>query len=168
VVPTSTRVAILSNPSNPAHAAFVRDLKVAGPKLGIQLQVMEARNPDDLGGAFEAIKKDRAGAVLALTDSMFFGQRHSIVKLAERSALPVMYSQREFVEAGGLISYGPSLQEMFRRAAVHVDKILRGAKPGDLPVEQPTKFDLVVNLKTARTLGLTLPQSVSALAEPIQ
>jgi putative ABC transport system substrate-binding protein len=111
--------------------------------------------------------KERAAAVLVLTDSMFFGQRQRIADLAARSRLPTLYSQREFVDAGGLISYGPSLSEMFSRAATHVDKILRGAKPGDIPVEQPTKFELVINYKTAKALGLTIPQPLLLRADEV-
>jgi putative tryptophan/tyrosine transport system substrate-binding protein len=167
VVPTATRVAVLANPSNGSHAAFARDLKVAGRTLGTQLQVVEARYPDQLDGSFAAMTRDHAGALLVLTDSMFFGQRRPIADLAARNRLPAMYSQREFVNAGGLISYGPSLSEMFRHAATHVDKILRGAKPRDLPVEQPTKFELVINLRTAKRLGLTIPQSMLLRADQI-
>lgn len=167
VVPTAARVAVLTNPSNGSHAAFARDLKVAARTLGTQLQVVEARYPDQLDGSFAAMTRDRAAALLVLTDSMFFGQRRPIADLAARNRLPAMYSQKEFVDAGGLVSYGPSLSEMFRRAATHVDKILRGAKPRDLPVEQPTKFELVINLGTAKRLGLTIPRSIFLRADQV-
>jgi putative ABC transport system substrate-binding protein len=167
VAPSAYRVAVLTNPSNASHAAFVKDLNVAARTLGKQLQLVEARNPDQLDDSFAAMTRDRATALLVLTDSMFFGQRRSITELAAKSRLPTMYSQREFVDAGGLVSYGPSLSEMFRRAAIYVDKILRGARPSDLPVEQPNKFDLVVNLRTAKALGLTIPQSVLFRADQV-
>jgi len=111
--------------------------------------------------------RERAEALLVLTDSMLVGQRRRVAELAARSSLPALYSQREFVVDGGLVSYGPSLTDMFRRAAMHVDKILRGAKPADLPVEQPTKFELVINLKTAKALGLTIPPSLLLRADQV-
>jgi len=167
VAPSAYRIAVLTNPSNASHAAFVRDLNVAARTLGKQLQLVEARYPDQLDGSFAAMTRDRATALLVLTDSMFFGQRRSIAELAAKSGLPTMYSQREFVDAGGLVSYGPSLSEMFRRAAIYVDRILRGARPSDLPVEQPNKFELVINLRTAKALGLTIPQSVLFRADQV-
>ena len=167
VVPAASRVAVLTNPTNRSHAAFAREVKVAARSLGAQLQVFEASSPDQLDSAFAAMTKERAAALLVLTDSMFVGQRQRIADLAAKSRLPAMYSQREFVVAGGLVSYGPSLADMFRRAATHVDKILRGAKPGDIPVEQPTKFELVINLKTAKALGITIPQSLLLRADEV-
>jgi len=167
VAPAASRVSVLTNPTNRSHAAFARELTVAARSLGLQLQVLEASNPDQLDSAFVAMTKERAAALLVMTDSMFFGQRQRIADLAARSGLPALYSQKEFVAAGGLVSYGPSLPEMFRRAATHVDKILRGAKPGDIPVEQPTKFELVINLKTAKALGLTIPQSLLLRADEV-
>ena len=167
VVPAASRVAVLTNPTNRSHGAFARELKVAARSLGAQLQVLEASNADQLENAFAAMTRERATALLVLTDSMFVGRRQRVVDLAARSRLPALYSQKEFVEAGGLVSYGPSLSDMFRRAASHVDKLLRGAKPGDIPVEQPTKFDLVINLKTAKALGLTIPQSPLLRADEV-
>lgn len=167
VAPTAARVAVLSNPTNPSHAALVKDLKAAARTLGKELQVVEARTPDQLDGSFVAMTKGRAAALFVLTDSMFIGQRQPIVAFAAASRLPAMYSQREFVEIGGLVSYGPNLPEMFRRAAAHVDKVLRGAKPSDLPVELPAKFELVFNLKTAKALALPVPQSVLIRADQI-
>jgi putative ABC transport system substrate-binding protein len=165
--PAASRVAVLTNPTNRSHAAFARELKVAARSLGAQLQVVEAPNPDQLDSAFAAMTRERAAALLVLTDSMFVGQRRRVADLAARSRLPALYSQKEFVDAGGLVSYGPSLSDMFRRAATHVDKVLRGAKPGDIPVEQPTKFELVINLKTARALGITIPQSLLLRANEV-
>ena len=167
VAPAASRVGVLTNPTNRSHAAFARELKVAARSLGAELQVLEARYPDQIDGAFAAVTRERAGALLVLTDSMFFGQRRRVADLAARSALPALYSQREFVDAGGLISYGPSLSDMFRRAATHVDKILRGAKPSDIPVEQPTKFELVINLRTANALGLRIPQALLLRADEV-
>jgi putative ABC transport system substrate-binding protein len=165
--PVAFRIAVLANPTNRSHAAFARQVKVAARSLGAQVQVVEAPTPDQLDSAFAAMTKERAAALLVLTDSMFLGQRQRIANLAARSRLPALYSQREFVDAGGLVSYGPSLVDMFRHAATHVDKILRGAKPGDLPVEQPTKFELVINLKTAKALGITIPKDILLRADEV-
>jgi putative ABC transport system substrate-binding protein len=167
VAPAASRVAVLTNPTNRAHAAFAREVQLAARSLGAQVQVLEARYPDQLDSAFAAMTREHAAALLVLTDSMFVGQRQRVANLAARSRLPALYSQREFVDAGGLVSYGPSLSAMFRHAATHVDKILRGAKPGDIPVEQPTKFELVINLKTAKALGLTAPQSLLLRADAV-
>ncbi len=167
VAPAASRVAVLTNPTNRSHAAFARELKVTARSLGAQLQILEASNPDQLDSAFAAMTRERAAAVLVLTDSMFVGQRRRVADLAATSRLPALYSQKEFVDVGGLVSYGPSLLDMFRRAATQVDKILRGAKPGDIPVEQPTKFELVINLKTAKALGLTVPQALLLRADEL-
>ena len=167
MVPTASHVAVLMNPTNRSHAAFARELKVAARSLGTQLHVLEAPSPDQLDGAFAPRSRERAAALLVLTDGMFFGQRLQVVDLAATSGIPALYSQREFVELGGLASYGPNLADMFRRAAIHVDKILKGAKPGDLPVEQPTKFELVINLKTAKALGIIIPQSLLQRADEL-
>jgi len=165
VAPAAFRVAVLTNPTNRSHAAFVGELKTAARSLRAQLQVMEAPNPDRLDSAFAAMTEEHAAALLVLTDAMFVGQQRRLADLAAKNRIPALYSQREFVDAGGLVSYGPSLIDMFRRAAAHVDKILRGVKPGDIPVEQPTKFELVINLKTAKALGLTIPQSLLLRAD---
>ena len=167
VAPAASRVAVLTNPTNRSHAGFLRELKVTARSLGAQLQVLEAQGPDQIDSAFVAMTRERAGALLVLTDSVFIGERRRVVGLAARSRLPALYSQREFAADGGLVSYGPSLPEMFRRAATHVDKILRGAKPGDIPVEQPTKFELVINAKTAKTLGITIPKDVLLRADEV-
>jgi putative ABC transport system substrate-binding protein len=167
VVPAASRVAVLANPTNPSHPGFLKDLKVAARTLGKELQIVEARDPEQIESSFVAMTKGRAAALLVLTDSLFFGQRQAIAELAGARRLPAMYSQREFAERGGLVSYGPSLPEMFQRSAAHVDKVLRGAKPADLPVEQPAKFELVINLKTARTLSLSVPQSLLLRADRV-
>ena len=167
VAPAASRIAVLTNPTNRAHAAFANEVKVAARSFGAQVQVLEAPNPDQLDSAFAAMTKEHATALLVLTDSTFLGQQKRIANLAARSRVPALYSQKEFVEVGGLISYGPSLHDMFRHAATHVDRILRGAKPGDIPVEQPTKFELVINLKTAKGLGLTIPKDMLLRADEV-
>jgi putative ABC transport system substrate-binding protein len=167
MAPAASRVVVLANPTNRAHAPFVRELKVTARTLGAQLQVVEAANLDQLDRAFAALTAERAEALLVLTDSMLVGERRRVTELAARSNLPALYSQREFVVDGGLVSYGPSLMDMFRRAALHVDKILRGASPSDLPIEQPTKFELVINLKTAKELGITIPQALLLRADEV-
>jgi putative ABC transport system substrate-binding protein len=167
VAPAASRIAVLANPTNRAHASLTRKLQVAARTYGVQLQVVEARSPDQLNAAFAAMTTGRAEALVILTDAMFFGQRRGIVDLSAASRLPAMYHQREFVDAGGLISYGASIPDMSHRAAAQVDKILKGAKPGDIPVERPTKFELVINLKTAKALGITVPQSVALRADQV-
>ena len=168
IAPTATRVAILMNPRNGSHAAFAAELKTAARTLGTQLQPVQAGSPNQLDDAFAGMAKQRATAILVLSDAMFLGERRRIADLARGGALPAMYSQREFIDTGGLVSYGPSLIDMSRRGARQVDKILRGAEPKGIPVEQPTKFDLVINLKTAKDLGLTIPQSLLARADEVK
>jgi len=167
LVPNVARVGVLTNPTNRSHAAFARELKVAARSIGAQLQVAEARSPEELDNAFAVMTRERLGALLVLSDAIFVGQRRRIVDLAARARLPAIYYQREFVDAGGLVSYGASLSDLFRRAATDVDKILKGAKPGDLPIEQPTKFELAINLRTAKALSLTLPQSLLLRADEV-
>jgi putative tryptophan/tyrosine transport system substrate-binding protein len=135
--------------------------------LGLQLQFVEARAPSEFGGAFAAMAKERAGALLLTGDSMFFLHRARLADLAVKNRLPSMSTQGQWVEAGGLMSYGPSFLDLYRRAATYVDKILKGAKPADLPIEQPTKIELAINLKTAKDLGLKIPQSVLARADDL-
>ena len=167
IAPVGLRVAVLMNPRNSSHAAFVTELSAAARKFGVQLQSVRAGSPNQLEDAFTAVAKERAAALLVLSDAMFFGERRRITNLAGSRAVVAIYSQREFVDAGGLISYGPSLIDMSRRAARHVDKILRGAKPNDVPAEQSTKFELVINTRTARGLGVTLPQSLLLRADEV-
>jgi len=133
----------------------------------VQLQLLEARGPNEFDGAFAAMAKERVGALLVLSDAMLSSHRTRLADLAARSRLPSAYAVRESVEAGGLMSYGPSFLDLFRRSAAYVDKILKGAKPADLPVEQPTNFELVINLKTAKALGLTIPQSLLHRADQV-
>jgi ABC-type uncharacterized transport system substrate-binding protein len=165
--PNVRRVAVLSNPANASHALAIENAKVTARSLGVQLQLLEARGPEEFDGAFAAMAKERVAALLVLTDPVFFLHRARLADLAAKNRLPSMHSIREYVEAGGLMSYGPSLPDLERRAATFVDKILKGAKPADLPVEQPTKFELVVNLKTAKAIGLTIPQTLLFRADEV-
>ena len=146
---------------------MLKGAEVAGQALGVQLQFVEARDPADFDRAFSDMTRARAGALTVLTSNMLNTGRKRLVDLAAKNRLPAMYLTREFVDAGGLMSYGPNVADLHRRAATYVDKILKGAKPADLPVEQPTKFELVINLKTAKALGLTIPQSVLARADHV-
>jgi len=167
VVPKVSRVAVLGNPGSPAYGPMLREAQVAGRSLGVQLQVLEARGPNEFDRAFAAMVKQRAGALLVLADAAYIFDRTPLAQLAAKSRLPAIYGLREHVEAGGLLAYGPNLSDLFRRAATYVDKILKGAKPADLPVEQPTKFELVINLKTAKALGLTIPRSLLLRADQV-
>jgi len=166
-VPKIHRVAILSNPANPTRPLVIRDVNGAARALAVQLQFLEARGPNEFDSAFAAIAKERIEALVVMADTMFVLHRTRLADLAARSRLPAAYGWREHVEAGGLMSYGPSLSYLFRRSATFVDKILKGAKPGDLPVEQPTQFELVINLKTAKALGLTIPPSLLQRADQV-
>ena len=145
----------------------MREANVAARSLGVQLQLLEARGPNEFDGAFAAMAKERVGALLVLSDVIFSSHRTRLADLAARSRLPAAYGVRESVEAGGLMSYGPSFLDLHRRAATYVDKILKGAKPAELPVERPTEFELVINMKTAKALGLTIPQSVLQRADQV-
>ena len=174
-VPRVRRVAVVWNPAHSEQfSANFRfwssdwvEVRAAAQVLGMRLQPVEIRGPDDFDTAFAAMTRERADALIAFSDPsiVFHGRR--IADLAAKSRLPALYPSREVVDAGGLMSYGPSVSEMFRRAAVYVGKILKGAKPADLPMEQPTKFELIVNLKTAKTLGFTIPQSVLRRADEV-
>jgi len=165
MVPKVSRIAILWNPTTQGTALAVRETKIGGQ--GLELQFLEARSVDDFNGAFASMTTKRAGALLVLGDVLFLTHRTRLAELAARSRLPAMYVQREYVEAGGLMSYGPMLSELFRRAATYVDKILKGAKPADLPIERPTKFELVINRKTAKALSLTIPESLLLRADEV-
>jgi len=167
VVPKVSQVAVLRNPANRTHALFWKEAQTAAQALGVRLQDLEVRSPNDFESAFAAMTKERTGALVVLPDPLILGQRARLADLAARNRLPAIYMFREVVEAGGLMSYGRSGRTNFRRAATFVDKILKGAKPGDLPVEQPTRFELVVNLKTAKALGLTIPQSILIRADKV-
>ena len=165
-VPKVRRVAILSNPTNPAHPLWTKQIKDAGRSLAVGLQFVEARGPAEFDGAFSAMANEHAGALLVVADSLFMLHRIRIADLAAKGRLPLL-GYKELVDAGGFMSYGPSLLDFGRRAAVYVDKILRGAKPADLPVEQPAKLDLVINLRTAKALGIAVPQSLLLRADEV-
>src|SRR5215831_19531649 len=167
IVPKVRRVAILSNPDNAYHQFAIREVNVAARSLGVQLQLLEARGPNEFDGVFAAMTKERVGALLVLSDAIFNSHRTRLADLAARTRLPAAYGVRESVEAGGLMSYGPSFRDFYRRAATYVDKILKGAKPADLPVEQPMKFELEINLKAAKALGLTIPQWLLQRADEV-
>jgi putative ABC transport system substrate-binding protein len=161
-VPTASRVAVLWNPANPLHALMVKEAESAGQALGVQLQLVEARTAEEFDRAFRAMARARAGALLVLGDAAFLTHTARLADFAAQHRLPAMYGYKEQAEAGGLMVYSPNLADLYRRAATYVDKILKGAKPADLPVEQPTTFELVINLKTATALGLTIPQPSSS------
>jgi putative ABC transport system substrate-binding protein len=167
VVPKVSRVAVLLNPSHSAHPLMARQAEGAARALGVQLHILQAGSPAEIDAAFAAMRSQRVGGVLVLRGSLFLAQRTQIAALAAKSRLPAVYGTREEAEAGGLMAYGASLPLLYRRAATYVDRILKGAKPGDLPVEQPTIFELVINLKTAKVLGLTIPQSLLARADKV-
>ena len=166
-VPTVSRVAILWNPLTAPHAVQVKETEAAARALGLALQPVSARRPDEIDGAFAAMSRARADGLIVLADPVLLSARVRIADLATKGHLPTIYELREHAEAGGLMSYGPSLPDLFRRAAAYVDRILKGAKPADLPVERPSRFDLVVNRKTAKALALTIPPSVLARADEI-
>jgi putative tryptophan/tyrosine transport system substrate-binding protein len=160
-------VAVLSDPLNPGHAVLLKQTQAAAQSLGIELKVVEASRPDEFESAFAAITTARADALLVMPDAMFFNQHPRIVAMTAVSRLPMLFPDKLAVEAGGLMSYGPSIPSNFRRAAFYIDKILRGANPADLPVEVPTTFELVINLKTAKALGLTVPGKLLSTADEI-
>jgi len=166
-VPGATRMAVFGNTSNPSIALSMKGLRQLDRTLGVRLQFLEVTAPDQIEGAFGAAVKDGAGALLVLRDLVFSMRAKVIVDLAAKHRLPAMYGWREFADVGGLMVYGLSFPAMWLQAASFIDKILRGAKPSDLPVEQPTKFELVINLKTAKALGLTLPPSLLARADQV-
>jgi putative ABC transport system substrate-binding protein len=167
VVPKVSRVALLWNPANPASASQLREAEAVAQALGVRLQTLEARAPQEIDSAFGAMTRERAGALVVLADAVFVNQGRQIAELAAERRLPAVYPQREFAEAGGLLVYSSNPLDLERRAAVYVDKILKGAKPGDLPVEQPTTFQLVINLKTVQALGLTIPPTLLFQADEV-
>jgi putative ABC transport system substrate-binding protein len=156
--PKVGRVAVLRNPAHPLAEVFLRETQAAGRALGVRLAFFEAQDSSQLGSALSRMEKERAGALIVTPDPFFTSQRSLIVDFVARRHLPSMFFAKEFVDAGGLMSYGPSFPASYRRAAYYVDRILKGTKPADLPVEQPMKFEFVINLKTAKQIGLTIPQ----------
>ena len=167
VMPKVAHVAVLTNPSIPAHLDIVKTLEAAAQQVGIRIVAVYARTAEEIQRAFSSLESAGAEAVIVVIDAFFDSRRRQITELAARKRLPSVFSNREAVEAGGLLSYGPNRDDSYRRAATYVDKILKGAKPGDLPVQQPTKFELVINLKTAKALGLTIPQSMLLRADEV-
>jgi len=166
-VPKLSRVAVFGTSTNPGNAQNLREVELAATAFGVKLQYLDVLSPNDIETAFQAASKGRADAVLMLPGSVLVLRRAQLTDLAVKSRLPAIYQQTEFTEAGGLMYYGTNTPELFRRAATYVDKILKGAKPADLPVEQPTKFEFVINLKAAKQIGLTIPPNVLARADKV-
>jgi len=167
IVPNMSSIAVLSNPKNPQQKIEMKEMQTAAQAMGLRLHPAEVSTEDELEDAFVAMNKAGVQALILLTDSIFFSQRKRTVDLARKYKLPAMYFFQVFVEEGGLMSYGPSDADLFRRAAGYVDRILKGAKPGELPVEQPTKFDLYINLRTAKALGLNIPFHLQQRADAL-
>ena len=167
VVPRMSRVAVLWEPDQPAGSLLLTHIERSATSLRVQLQPLKVQNPNDFDIAFSSVNRPRADAFLVLPSSLFNLYRSRLTSLAARSRVPAMFVRREFVDAGGLMSYSPNFADQARHAATYVDRILKGAKPADLPIEQPTKFELVINLKTAKTLGLTIPPSLLQRADQV-
>jgi putative ABC transport system substrate-binding protein len=167
IAPSASRIGVLGNPKNPNFASVLKNAQVAGERAGFSITPVTAGNVEEIERAFAAFDKQGIRGVIATTDAVFFAQRQHIAELALARRLPTMFSQREYVEAGGLMSYGENLSDFFRRAAVFVDKIFKGAKPADLPIEQPTRFHLVINHNTADALGLTIPPQLYTFADEV-
>jgi putative ABC transport system substrate-binding protein len=168
LVPALTQVAVFVNPANPARAEFlVREAESAGHTMGLRIQVFNTGTIREINAAFTALASQRPDALLVTPDPFFTGRRTQIATLAARHWVPTSFSARDYVEAGGLMSYGPNINDAFRQAGAYTGRVLKGAKPADLPIERPSKFELVLNLKTAKALGLTLPPSVLARADRV-
>jgi putative tryptophan/tyrosine transport system substrate-binding protein len=167
VVPTASRLAVLWNPTSAFLHSYWSVLKTVAPTLRVSLQSLEVRDPNELERAFDSMIRERADGLIVLSDTFATFYRSRLAELAAKHRLPTVYGHSQYIEAGGLMSYGPSLSDVYRRAASYLDKILKGAKPADLPVEQPTKFELVINLKTARALGLDIPPTLLARADEV-
>jgi putative ABC transport system substrate-binding protein len=166
-VPKLSRVAVLVSPDNSAHPGVLKSVQAASQKLGVQVLPVNARTPEDIERGFAMMKRERAEAVIVAADAFFFLQRRQIAELALRHRLASMASNREYAAAGGLMSYGQNIADFYRRAATFVDKILKGAKPGELPIEQPAIFELIINRKTAEALGLAIPQELLLRADRV-
>jgi putative tryptophan/tyrosine transport system substrate-binding protein len=167
IVPNLSRVAVLGTSTVPGNKQTLKETELAARAFGVKLQYLEIQNPQDIENVFRAASKGRAGAVLVLSSPVATSQRAQIAEIAAKSRLPAIYPQSDHIDAGGLLFYGPSIADLYRRAATYVDKILKGAKPADLPVEQPKKFELVINLKAAKQIGLTIPPNVLARADKV-
>jgi putative tryptophan/tyrosine transport system substrate-binding protein len=167
IVPKLSRVAVLGDSNEPGNAQALKEVELAAGAFKVQLQYLDVLNLKDIENSFQSASKQRAGAVLVLAGPVMPAHRTEVVNLAAKNRLPAMYFRSDFVEAGGLMTYNVNYNDLFRRAATYVDKILKGAKPADLPVEQPTKFELVINLKTAKQIGLTIPPNVLARADKV-
>jgi len=167
VVPSASRVAVLLNPTTPTQLSQLKDIQAVAPGLGVTILSLPVTGPDEIDRAFTTIRKERPGGLVVLGDPLLGTHRKQIFDLAAKSRLPAFYSHGQWVEAGGLMSYGAHFPGLWRRAATYVDKILKGSKPADLPVEQPTKFEFVINLKTAKQIGLTIPPNVLARADRV-
>lgn len=165
--PSITHVAVLANPANPPTAGLLKEIELAARSLGLRLRVVQVREPKEFGDAFATMKNERVPALLVIADPLVADNRDRIVAFAATNRLPAIYPYRTFVDAGGLMSYGADLSDLNRRAAAYVDRILKGANPAELPIEQPAKFELVVNLKTAKALGLTIPPSLLLRADHV-
>jgi len=167
VVPRLSRVAVFGTSTNPSYAQVLKEMEFAAGALGVKLQYLDVLNPKDIETAFQEASKGRADGVLVLQTSLLVSQRTQVTDLAVKSRLPAIYPQTEYTEAGGLMYYGANAPDLYRRAATYVDKILKGAKPADLPVEQPKKFEFIINLKAAKQIGLTIPPNVLARADRV-
>ncbi len=167
IVPRLSRVAVLASSTTPGNAQQLKETELAARALGVQLQFLNVRGAKDIEPAFRGASKERADAILVLQSPVFVNERTQLTELAVKSRLPAIYDRREFVDDGGLICYGTNFTDLSHRAATYVDKILKGAKPADLPVEQPTKFELIINLKAAKQIGLTIPPNVLARADKV-
>jgi len=166
-IPRVSHVAVLRNPTNAGSSFALRETAAAAKRMGLRLQALEARSPDEVEAAFRAAVKEHAGALMVISDNLFFTQQKRIIDLGNRHRLPGMFDTRDFVQSGGLMSYGADLNDLFRRAAAYVDKILKGASPANLPVEQATKFELFINLKSAKDMRLIIPRPVLLRADHI-
>ena len=166
-VPGGTRIAALYNMSSPANPPQWKEIETAARYVGVEAQLLDVRKPEDLESAFAAATKQRADGLVVGQDGLLQANRILITELAAKHRLPAIYRSMEFIEAGGLMAYGPSYPDLYRRAATYVDRIFKGANPGDLPIEQPTKFELIINLKAAKALGITIPSPLLLRADEV-
>jgi len=167
VMPRISRVAVLRNLTNSGSLFAMKETEAGAKRQGLRLQILESRIPEEIDAAFQAATREKAGAIIVIADTLFFTERNRIGELGIKHRTPEIFDSSEFVDSGGLMSYGASVVDLYRRAATYVDKILKSRKPADLPVEQPIKFEFVINLKTAKQIGLTIPQSVLFRADKV-